>query len=272
MQKIGMIAGYGEHPIIFAKNARLNDVEVVAIALKEQTSPLLAEHVDTIHWISIGQLGRLIKLFKKEKITRAVMVGKIKKTLMFSNIRMDIKGISLWSRLSNRGDDAILRAVAEELENEGIILEDNTPFIVPLLSESGLMTKRHLTSREKEDVMFGWKLAKEIGNLDIGQCVVVKDLTVLAIEAIEGTDQAILRGGQLGGRGVLVIKVSKPNQDMRFDVPVVGAQTIRTMQQVGASVLVVETGRTLMFEREEMIRLANEANISILGTTNGKLS
>ncbi len=267
-----MIAGHGEFPIIFAKNARLNNFEVVAIALKEQTSPLLAEHVDTIHWISIGQFGRLIKLFKKEKITRAVMVGKIKKTLMFSNIQVDIKGLSLWRRLSNRGDDAILRAVADELENEGIILEDNTPFIVPLLSESGLMTKRPLNSREKEDVKFGWKLAKEMGNLDVGQCVVIKDLTVLAIEAIEGTDQAIMRGGKLGGAGAVVIKASKPIQDMRFDAPVVGTQTIRTMQQVGASVLAVETGRTLMFEREEMIRLANEANISILGTANGNLS
>ena len=197
------------------------------------------------------------------------MVGTIKKTQMFSDIRFDLRGLSLWRRLSNRGDDAILRVVAEELEKEGITLEDSTQFIAPLLSKSGLMTQRTLTQREKEDVTFGWKLAKEIGNLDVGQTVVIKDLTVLAIEAVEGTDQAILRGGQLGGPGAVVIKVSKPIQDMRFDVPVVGTQTIRNMQNVRASVLVVETGRVLMFDQEEMIRLADEANISILGTSNG---
>lgn len=267
-----MIAGHGEFPVLFARNARLNNFEVVAIALKEQASPSLADHVDAIHWISIGQFGRLIKIFKNGGITRAVMVGKIKKTLMFSDIEVDMKGLNLWRRLSNRGDDAILRAVAEELEKEGIILEDSTQFIAPLLSKSGLMTRRSLTPREEEDMKFGWKLAKEIGSLDVGQAVVIKDLAVLAIEAIEGTDPAILRGGQMGGPGAVVIKVSKPIQDMRFDVPVVGAQTIRTMRQVGASVLVVETGRVLMFDREEMISLANESNISILGTSNGSLS
>jgi len=264
-----MIAGHGEFPIIFARGAHLNSYEVVAVAIKSQASPDLADHVDAIHWISIGQFGRLIEIFKKENVSRAVMVGKIKKTLMFSDIKIDLKGLSMWRRLSNHGDDAILRAVAGELEKEGIILEDSTQFIAHALSKSGLMTRRRLTRREEEDVKYGWKIAKEIGTLDVGQTVVVKDRAVLAIEAIEGTDQAVLRGGELGGPGAVVIKVSKPIQDMRFDVPVVGVHTIRTMQQIAASALVVEAGRLLMFDREEMIRLADGANISILGTSNG---
>jgi UDP-2,3-diacylglucosamine hydrolase len=263
--RFGLIAGTGRFPILFAEAARQHGVEVVAVAHRGQTLPELEHHVVTLHWIKVGQLGKLITLLKEEGITDAALVGGIKKTIMFSDIRPDLHALGLLARVKTMNDDVLLRAVAEEIEKQGITIHRSTLFLGELLSPAGCLTTRRPDKREAKDIDFGWIIAKEIGRLDVGQSIVVKDRTVLAVEAIEGTDEAILRAGRLGrGKGLVVIKVSKPQQDMRFDVPAVGPQTIRTMKEAGASLLALEAGKTLLLEKEVLLREANKAGISIV--------
>ncbi|MFH1487513.1 MAG: UDP-2,3-diacylglucosamine diphosphatase LpxI, partial [Pseudomonadota bacterium] len=214
--------------------------------------------------IKLGQLGHLIRALKKRGATRTLMAGTITKKRMFENIKPDLKGLKVMSKLAVFHDDDILRAVANELEAEGIELVTSTAYSPELIAPPGCLTKRKPTKNEKEDVRFGWKIAKELGRLDIGQCVVVRDKTVLALEAIDGTDETILRGGRLAREKAIVVKVSKPNQDLRFDVPSVGIETLKTMSGVKASVLAVEAGKTLMFDISDMISYADSAGISIL--------
>ena len=251
MKKIGLIAGNGNLPAVYAKILNKEGFKVIAIALKEETSSELEKYVDKIHWISVGQLAKLIKTLKNEDISKVIMIGKVKKTLMFRNIKPDLRAMALLAKISNLKDDSILGAVADELAKEGISLEDSTKYLSPMLVEKGILTNRKLTKQEKADVEFGWEIAKEMGRLDIGQSVVIKDKAVLAIEAIEGTDEAIKRGGKLGNGQAVVIKVSKPNQDMRFDVPVIGVNTIQALKDVQASALAVEAGKVIFTDKEE---------------------
>ena len=265
ISRIGLIAGNGRFPLLFAQSARKQGVEVLAIAHKGQTLPELGKYVNKIYWIKVGQLGKLIKILKTEKIKDAAMVGGITKTLMFSQVAPDLHALSLLAKLKTMNDDALLRAVAKEIENQGITIHESTLFLSHLLSPSGCLTKRKPNQKEIKDIEFGWKIAKEIGRLDIGQSIVVKDQVVLAVEAIEGTDETIRRAGKLGKRkGLVVIKVSKPQQDMRFDVPAIGPETINTMQAAGGRVLAIESGKTLLIDKEELIQAANKANISIV--------
>jgi DUF1009 family protein/predicted dehydrogenase len=264
MKKIGLIAGGGQFPILVARAARKNGVEVVAVALKGETDKQLAAEVNVCAWVSLGKLGRMIEIFEKAQVSEVAMAGTVAKTKLYSKIRPDWKAVRLLARMLHKKDDAILRAFTEELERHGIRVRPSTIFLPELLAPPGILTRRKPNSREKRDVEFGWNLAKEIGKLDIGQCILVRDQAVLAVEAIEGTDEAIRRGGQLGKSEVVVVKVSKPHQDLRFDVPAVGLQTIETMKEVGASVLVVESGKTLIFDREKMIQAADDARIAIL--------
>ena len=264
MKKIGLIAGGGQFPILFARAARQNGVEVVAVALKGEADELLESEVDVCAWVSLGKLGRMIETFQKAQITEVAMAGAVAKTKLFSKIRPDWKAVRLLARMLHKKDDAILRAFTEELEAHGIQVRPSTLFLPELLAPPGILTRRRPNARERRDIIFGWNLAKEIGKLDIGQCILVRDQAVLAVEAIEGTDETIRRGGGLGKSEVVVVKVCKPHQDLRFDVPAVGLQTIETMKEVGASVLVVEADRTLMFDREKMIQAANDARIAIL--------
>ncbi len=263
MNKLGLIAGEGKFPKLVARNAKESGRKVVAVALQGITTPDLSKYVDKLYWIYIGQLGKLIKIFAKEGITEAVMAGKTPKTLMFSKIKPDLRAAAFFFRLKNRKDDSILKGVAEELAREGIMLQDSTTYISSMMPKEGLLTKRSPTKNELKDIQFGWEMAREMGRLDIGQCVVVKDLAVLAIEAIEGTDEAIKRGGKLGGEGSVAVKISKPNQDMRFDVPAVGIQTVKSLIEAKSSVLAVEAEKTIMFDQEEMVKLADETGISI---------
>lgn len=263
--RFGLIAGTGRFPILFAEAARHHGVEVVAVAHRGQTLPELADHVVRIHWIKVGALGKLIALLKEEGIKDAALVGGIKKTIMFSDVRPDLHALGLLARVKTMNDDVLLRAVADDLERQGITIHPSTLFLGDLLTPAGCLTTRRPDKREAKDIDFGWVLVKEIGRLDIGQSIVVKDRTVLAVEAIEGTDEAILRAGRLGrGKGLVVIKVSKPQQDMRFDVPAVGPQTISTMKEAGASLLALEAGRTLLLERESVLYGANKAGICII--------
>lgn len=266
-QVIGLIAGSGQFPLLFAHAARQAGVNVVAVGFEGETDPSLAKFVVEFHLMRLGQLNRLIRTFKSAGVTQAAMAGAINKTRLYSHIRPDWRAFKFFHRLRNRKDDSLLRAFADELESEGIRIEPSTLFLPSLLAPSGVLTRRKPNHREQRDIDFGWQLAKEFGNLDIGQCLLVKDQAVLAVEGIDGTDATILRGGRLCGQGAMVIKVSKPIQDLRFDVPAVGLNTIQTMKRALARVLVVEAGRTLMFDRDQMIDAANAAGISIVGRT-----
>jgi UDP-2,3-diacylglucosamine hydrolase len=262
--RIGLIAGNGQFPIIFSKAAKAKGFSVFAIAHNNETNPGLKDHVDTIEWIHIGQIKRILKFFKKNHIRQTVLIGGITKTRMFSDVRPDTKAISLIGGMGHTHDDGILRRFARVLEKEGIEVQASTFLLPDLLAQSGCWTKRKPSRSEKKDIELGWKLAKEIGRLDIGQCVVVGGGSVLAVEAIDGTDATIKRGGRLGKNTAVVVKVCKPSQDVRFDIPAVGAQTIRTMQEVGASVLVIEAAKAVVFDREEMINLADEFGIAVV--------
>jgi DUF1009 family protein len=264
---IGLIAGNGRFPKLFADNARTLGYRVSAIALIGETETALERHVDRIHWISLGQLGKLIKAFKQDGVRQAVMVGGVKKTHLFANIRPDFRALTLLRRLNLRKDDAILRAIASELEDEGIQIRESTFGLEDLFVEEGTLSKRSPTKSEWRDIEFGWEIAQAVGTLDIGQCVVVKDRVVVAVEAVEGTDEAILRGGTLAKGGAIVIKRFKPQQDRRFDLPTVGLRTIEVMVESGGAVLAIEAGKALFLDRTEAIAAADKAGIAVVGVT-----
>lgn len=264
-ERIGLIAGNGRFPIIFADNARRLGYHVSAVAHEGETEPELAGHVDRIHWIKIGQLNKLIKAFKEDGVHQAVMLGGIKKTHVFTTLRPDFRTLALATRLALWKDDDILRELAKELEQEGIIICESTFGLEGILVEEGPLTARTPSEKEWEDIRYGWEVAQEIGRLDIGQCVVIKDRVVVAVEAVEGTDGAIKRGGDLAKEGAVVVKRSKPQQDLRFDLPAVGPRTIEVMASVKASVLAIEAGRTILLDREIVLEKAKSARIAIVG-------
>lgn len=264
-ERIGLIAGNGRFPIIFADNARKLGYHVSAVAHEGETEPELASHVDRIHWIKIGQVGKLIKAFKEDRVHQAVMLGGIKKTHVFTTVRPDFRTLAMATRLALWKDDDILREFAKELEQEGIAICESTFGLEGILVEEGPLTARTPTEKEWEDIRYGWEVAHDIGRLDIGQCVVIKDRVVVAVEAVEGTDGAIKRGGELAKEGAVVVKRSKPQQDLRFDLPAIGPRTIEVMALVKASVLAVEAGRTILLDREIMLDKARSAKIAIVG-------
>ncbi|MFY9270207.1 MAG: UDP-2,3-diacylglucosamine diphosphatase LpxI [Candidatus Manganitrophaceae bacterium] len=260
---MGLIAGNGQFPLIFAENAKRAGLSVIAVAHTGETEPALSEKVDEILWIRVGQIGKLIAFFKKAGVSDAVMAGGIRKTRIFE-MRPDFRALSLLTRMKEKKDDALLRAFAGELEREEIQVRESTLYLTSLLAEEGEMT-RPLKKEEREDIEWGWPLAKQIGALDIGQCIVVRNGVVLAVEAIEGTDATIRRGGALGKEKAVVIKICKPQQDFRFDVPAIGPGTIAVMAEVGATVLAVEAGRTLLLEKEKFLESAKAAGIAVVG-------
>ena len=267
MNKIGLIAGNGQFPIAFARAAKQKGMQVIAVAHEGETLPELAQCVDAIFWIKAGQLGKLIKIFKDQGVTDVLMAGGIRKTRLFGGIP-DLRGMTMLAKTLHKKDDSLLRAVARELESDGITVRESTLYLESILAPQGILTKRKPSREERQDIEFGWQMAKEIGRLDIGQTVVVKDQAVLAVEAIEGTDEAVRRGGRLCGQGAVIVKVCKPQQDLRFDLPAVGPQTINTMDEVRASCLAVEAGKTIMIERETVVREADRAGITIVALQN----
>jgi DUF1009 family protein len=270
VEKIGLIAGNGRFPILFAQGARENHVQVIAVGVEGETNPEIKNYVDSLYWIKLAQLGKLIRTLKQEGITKAVMAGGLTKSKMYSRFRFlkfrpDWRGITLFYRkVRDKNDHTLLEAVAEELARDGIELLSSVTFVPQLLAQKGCLTWRTPSQREMEDIEYGWPIAKEIAHRQIGQSLVVKEKVVLAIEAIEGTDEAIRRGGKLGRKGVVVIKVAKENLDLRFDIPTVGPETVKTLKDAGVSCLAIEAGKTLILDREEMIRLADKAGISII--------
>jgi len=263
-ETLGLIAGGGAFPLMVAEAAREKGLRVVAVAHEGETDPMLADKAHEVAWIKLGQLGHLIKVLKKAGVTKTVMAGTINKKKMFGNVRPDLRGLTLMSRLAIFHDDDILRAVAAELEKEGIEIVSAAQHLPGLAAPGGNLTRRKPSKEEREDVEFGWKIAKELGRLDIGQCVVVRRKTVLALEAIEGTNETILRGGRLAREKAVVVKVSKPSQDLRFDMPSVGLETLQVMARVKASVLAIEAGKTLFFDKDAAISYADRLKIAIL--------
>ncbi len=266
MNKIGLIAGNGDFPIAFARAAKQRGLQVIAVAHEGETLPELAQLVDDIYWVRVGQLGKIIKIFKERGVADVLMAGGIKKTRLFSGAKPDVRGMALLAKMSQKKDDSILRAVADELESEGIIVRESTLYLDSIVARPGILTKRKPVKSELRDITFGWQMAKEIGRLDIGQTVVVKDQVILAVEAIEGTDEAIRRGGRLCRQKAVVVKVCKPQQDLRFDLPAIGTQTIKSMVEVKAACLAVEAGKTIIIDRDVVIKDADRAGITIIAT------
>jgi len=262
---IGLIAGDGRFPIIFADNVRRLGFTVSAIAHVGSTLPELESHVERIHWLKIGQFSKALAALKHDGVRQAVMLGGIKKTNVFTTLRPDLRTLAIFSRLKHWKDDAILREVAGELEREGIEICDSTFGLEGILADEGYLTTKQPNKKEEEDVQFGWETLETLGALDIGQCVIVKNRVIVAVEAVEGTDEAITRGGNLAGKGGVVVKRTKPHQDLRFDLPAIGPQTIQIMMAAQASVLAIEAGRTVILDRDEVFSLAKKAGISIIG-------
>ena len=284
MDTLGLIAGNGRFPFLLLDAARAHNLRVAVAAIKEETSPEMNDRAAadpniTVHWLSLGELSKLIDTFQREGVTRAVMAGQVKHKQIFSSIRPDWRLAKLLLNLRTRNTDMLLGAVAKVLEDEGIHLISSTAFLEPMLAPAGVLTARTPDDSERADIDYGLTVARGIAGFDLGQTVVIAAGACVAVEAMEGTDAAILRAGELMrtlhaddhpanpettlARRLTVVKVAKPNQDLRFDVPVVGVPTIQAMRRAGATCLCVEAGRTLLFDREAMIAAADAAGIAV---------
>jgi len=238
-------------------------------AVEGEASPDLAGEAEEIQWVAFGQIERIVDFFRAHGVTQAAMAGGVTKANLLRSFKPDARILAALARLSTLNDDTALRALAAEFERDGILIRPSTLYTPELLAPPGVLTQRPLAPNEATDADFGWNMARAIGNLDIGQCVVVKNRSVVAVEAVEGTDEAIRRGGRLAGPGAVVVKTAKPSQDLRFDMPTVGAGTVAVMAEVKAAALVIEAARTLIFDRAEMIAAANQAGVSIVARTGG---
>lgn len=265
VNRIGLIAGNGRFPIIFAESARKKGIEIIAIGINEETSKELEKFVNKIYWLGVGELDRLLKILREEDLRSIVMAGQVKHKLLFDkNIKIDEKMQFLLGSLKDKKTDSIIGAVARLLEFKGIKVLSSIIFLSDYLPKKGVLTKQLPDNRVLKDIDFGRKIAKAIAGLDIGQSVVVKDRVVLAVESIEGTDEAVRRAAKYGKEGIVVIKVTKPRQDMRFDVPVIGPDTIKLLQEVKAACIAVEAKKTLIIDKPETLRLAESSGISIV--------
>jgi DUF1009 family protein len=245
------------------EGARRSGVPLVVAAIREETDPEMDQRAERVQWVGIGQLGRMIRFFKDEGVQKAIMAGQVKHVQIFSRAVPDARMLKVLLKLPRRNTDSLIGAIASELQSEGIELVDSTCFLQDSLAKSGTLTRREPSKQEREDIEYGLEIAREIARLDLGQTIVVRGNACVAIEAMEGTDATIRRAGQLVKGRLTVVKVAKPNQDMRFDVPVVGVPTIEAMVEAGATCLCITAGKTLMFDRDEMIRGAERHKISI---------
>jgi UDP-2,3-diacylglucosamine hydrolase len=260
----GLIAGNGDFPFLVLEGARSRGIEMAVIAIREEASPGLERAAKRLHWVSLGELSRAIELLHSEGVKRAVMAGQVKHNKIFSSIRPDWRLAKLLFSLNTKNTDALIGAIARVLKDEGIELVNSTEFLGPLLPKAGLLTERAPDASENADIAYGRQIAVQIAELDLGQTVVICDRACVAIEAMEGTDETIERAGRIAaGQRLVVVKVSKPKQDMRFDVPVIGRKTIDVMKQANATVLAIDAGRTLLFDRDELISAADAAGIAI---------
>jgi hypothetical protein len=272
--RLGLIAGNGRFPFLVLDAARAQGHDVVVVAAEEEASRDLNDaalrHGSPIHWVSIGQLGQCVSLLTREGVTHAVMAGQVKHGKLFSRgIVPDLLFLKVLKQLASKNTDGLIGAVANVLRDRGIELMDSTALLQPLLAREGVLTRRAPNEDERKDFEFGYKMADAIAALDIGQTVAIRQQAVVAVEAMEGTDEVIARAGRLAGPGVSVVKVAKPRQDMRFDVPVVGIATIRAMQAAGATALSIDAGRTLVIDGDPVFAAADEAGITVVGRPSG---
>jgi hypothetical protein len=273
-ERLGLIAGNGRFPLLVLDAARARGAEVVVAAIKEETFPEIEQHgAKAVHWMSLGELGKLIDTFKREGVTQAVMAGQVKHKQIFSAIKPDWRMAKLLLSLGSRNTASLIGAVAAALAEEGITLVDSTSYLEPLLARAGLLTRRAPTEQEQKDIAYGRAVARHLTQYDIGQTVVVAGTACVAVEAMEGTDATVLRAGEIMAslpaeasalsRNLTVVKVAKPGQDMRFDVPVIGVATIEAMRQAGATCLAIDAGKCLLLDGDAVVRAADEAGIAI---------
>jgi len=267
MSRLGLIAGNGQFPLLFAEAARAEGVEIVAVAQEGETPAEITALLPEVTWVRVGELGKIITTFQQAGVTQAVMAGGINKAGAMTKIQPDARGLAFIGKLPSLKDDVILRGLAQELEGEGITVIESTRYLSALIPEIGVLTSAKPDTQQWDDIQLGVTVAQEIGRWDIGQSVVVKRGTVFAVEGAEGTSAAIRRGGELGGAGTVVVKVSKPQQDLRFDVPAIGPDTISVMHEVGTAVLAVEAHKTLMIEREALLAKANKSSIRVVAVS-----
>ena len=268
--RIGLIAGNGRFPFLVLDAARSLGHDVTVIGIWEETDPAIAEAAGRapaadLHWVSLGQLGRCIELLKAAGVSRALMAGQVKHTKLFAGVVPDATLLSVLRRLRARNTDALIAAIAGVLAEHDIELIDSTRFLQPLLARPGTLTRREPTAAERDDLQLGYRAADAVAALDVGQTVVVKDRAVVAVEAMEGTDEAIDRAARLAGPGIRVVKVAKPNQDMRFDVPVVGLRTVRALREARAAALSIDAGRTLVLDGDAVFERADEMGLTVVG-------
>jgi len=268
MKPLGLLAGNGRFPFLVAQEARRQGRAVVAVAINEEADPALEEVVDKISWVFVGQLSKWVKIFRKEGINEVIMAGMFRHSNMYQDFKRfhpDVRALKLFWRLKDRKADTILGGLANELATSGITLLPSVKYLKHCLSPEGVLTNNKLSKEEKDDIRFGYDIAKSMAGLDIGQTVCVKNKAVIAVEAMEGTDRCIQRAGDMARRNFVIVKVSKPKQDLRFDVPVIGLNTIQCVQEAGGGVLAIEAGKTLILDKEKLLQWANKEKISIVG-------
>ena len=268
--KLGLIAGNGRFPFLVLDAARAMGHQIVVIAIKEEASKEIEAAAAKspkadVHWVSIGQLGTFLKILDDHDINQAVMAGQVKHVKIFGGFVPDLTAMSLMGKLKGFNTDALIGAVADLMRERGVELINSAKFLEPLLAGEGQLSERAPSEAEQKDLEFGYRMADAIAGLDIGQTIAVKHQAVVAVEAMEGTDECIARAGHLAGGGVSIVKVAKPNQDMRFDVPIVGLATIQAMRAAGATVLSLDGGKTLIFDRDAFFASANDARIAVVG-------
>jgi len=264
VSKLGLIAGNGKFPFLVVESAHKAGASVAVAAIREETDPEIETVADNVTWVGVGQLGKMLRFFKAEGVDKAIMAGQVKHVQIFSRAIPDVRMLKMLLRLPRRNTDALIGAVADELASEGIELIDSTYFLQDQLPQPGTLTRRAPDERERRDVEYGLEVAHEIARLDLGQTIVIRDRACVAIEAMEGTDAVIRRAGELVRGKLTVVKIAKPDQDMRFDVPVVGVPTLESMIAAGATCLCLTAGKTLMFDREETVKIANKHKIAIV--------
>ncbi len=262
---LGIIAGNGKFPVLLAREAKAKNFRVVAVGIRKDTSFLLKLFVDRLYWVGPGELQKLFNYFKIEGVKEVIMAGQVNPENLFDkNLKFDSEFQKLFEAMRDRKADTIFGAVADKLKSEGLELLDSTFLLQEYLAPKGTLTKRGPTLTELDDIEFGKGIAKAMGSLDVGQTVVIKEKAIVAIEAMEGTDRTILRGGRIARKSAIIVKTAKPHQDNRFDVPVIGPRTIQTMIQANASCIAVEAGKTLLIDRDKMVHLADQSGICIL--------
>lgn len=264
MEALGILAGGGRLPAVAATEARLQGLRVVAVAIKEEADPGLADQVDVIHWIHVGQLGAAVRVLRQEGVSDVLLLGKVEITRLFSRARPDLLGAKVLLKARDLRGDSLLEAIVEGLGAEGIRVLETPRFLGPLLLRAGRLTRRSPTAREQQDIALGRDIARQVAALRIGQTVVLKQGTVLAVESAEGTDAAIRRGGELGRGGVVVVKVSRPDQDLRFDLPTIGPETLTALRDARATTLALDAGRTLLLDREQFVAGADELSLAVV--------